>query len=73
MSNWNQSSFRLTKTPEQMREEANEYLSRKRNMIPPSVDLKKVLQPVEMPEFAKEMPTHAPLVPEEDKCHSPKK
>ncbi len=73
MSNWNQSSFRLTKTPEQMRKEAEEYMNRKRNMVPPSTNLNTVLQPVEMPEFTKEVPSHAPLAPEDDKCHSPKK
>ena len=73
---WNSSSFRLQKSAKDMQSEAAEYLRRRRNMVPPKIDfdnLQLAPAPVEMPEFQKDQPSHAPILPESKECPSQKK
>lgn len=73
---WTQSSFRIQKSAREMQAEAEKYFRRKRSMVPPPIDfanLKEGPEPVEMPEFQKDKPSHAPILPENAECPSQKK
>ncbi len=74
--NWSQSSFRIQKSPREMQAEAEKYLRRHRNFVPPKIDfgsLEAGPEPVKMPEFQEDRPSHAPILPESKECHSQKK
>lgn len=76
MIDWNQSSFRVTKSASQMQAEAEKYLRRRRNFVPPKIDfgfLEAGPEPVKMPEFQEDRPSHAPILPESTECPSQKK
>ena len=73
---WNQSSFRTPKSAREMQAEAEKYLRRRRNTVPPTIDFDKLQEApvdVEMPEFQKDQSSHTPILPEDAECHSPKK
>lgn len=76
MSSWDQGSFRTTMTPQEMQRKAEAYMRRKRDLVPPPIDFDQLQsdpEQVEMPEFTKNSRAHAPLIPEEKECPSPKK
>ena len=59
-----------------MRAEAENYFRRRRNFVPPSINFDSLQagpEPVEMPEFQKDKPSHAPILPEKAECPSRKK
>ena len=74
--NWNQGSFRTSKSAREMQAEAEKHFRRRRTMVPPTInfnELKDGPAPVEMPEFQKDQSSHTPILPEDAECHSPKK
>jgi hypothetical protein len=62
-------------TPEQIQRQAEQYIRRKRNMVPPKIDFDQMHSgpdASEMPEYSESRPSHAPILPREEECSQKK-